>query len=39
MDELLADGPTPCQAPIAGKIAHGQGYTLVGQDGKLYPFG
>ncbi len=26
-------------APIAGMIAHGNGYTLVGEDGTLYPFG
>ncbi len=25
-------------APIAGMIPHGSGYTLIGQDGQLYPF-
>ncbi|MBC7763116.1 MAG: hypothetical protein H7201_15250 [Candidatus Saccharibacteria bacterium] len=25
-------------APIAGMVPHGSGYTLIGQDGQLYPF-
>ena len=25
-------------APIAGMVANGTGYTLIGQDGRTYPF-
>lgn len=32
-------GGRKLSAPIAGMIANGSGYTLIGQDGQLYPFG
>jgi hypothetical protein len=31
-------GGRTLSAPIAGMIPNGKGYTLVGQDGQLYPF-
>ena len=31
-------GSQTLSAPIAGMISNGIGYTLIGQDGKLYPF-
>jgi hypothetical protein len=31
-------GGRSLSAPIAGMIPHGNGYTLIGQDGQLYPF-
>jgi hypothetical protein len=32
-------GGQTLSAPIAGMIPNGSGYTLIGQDGQLYPFG
>jgi hypothetical protein len=31
-------GGRTLSAPIAGMIPNGSGYTLIGQDGQLYPF-
>jgi hypothetical protein len=31
-------GGQTLSAPIAGMIPNGNGYTLIGQDGQLYPF-
>jgi hypothetical protein len=31
-------GGRTLSAPIAGMIPSGSGYTLIGQDGQLYPF-
>jgi ribosomal protein L24E len=32
-------GNRALSAPIAGMVPRGSGYTLIGQDGQLYPFG
>lgn len=32
-------GGRALSAPIAGMIPHGAGYTLIGEDGQVYPFG
>ena len=31
-------GGSHLSAPIAGMVPNGDGYTLLGQDGQLYPF-
>ena len=31
-------GSHTLSAPIAGMIPNGSGYTLIGEDGHLYPF-
>ena len=36
---LGSAGSQQLASPIAGMFANGNGYTLVAQDGTLYPFG